>query len=183
YSLGVGRSRDRKYLFAKSRSSETSETRYVPADDPARPWTVVLPRENEHQYSVDHRDDQFYIVTNKDAKNYRYVSAPVSDPTPRSVYDYDLNQRRLKLLKRQEVPGGHNPEQYETERLYVTARDGAKVPISLVHKKGIQRDGRAPLLLVGYGSYGASSPVTFSTAQLSVLDRGVTCALAHIRGG
>jgi oligopeptidase B len=103
--------------------------------------------------------------------------------TPSSVYDYDLNTRQRTLLKRQEVLGGYDPANYEAGRIWATAKDGTKVPISIVHKKGVKLDGTAPLLLYAYGSYGASMSPTFSSGRLSLLDRGVIYALAYIRGG
>jgi oligopeptidase B len=103
--------------------------------------------------------------------------------TPTSVYEYDLTTRQRKLLKRTEVPGGYNPEDYVSERVFATATDGTKVPISLVYKKGVPRDGTAPCLLYGYGSYGATLPVGFNATRLALLDRGVIYAQAHIRGG
>ena len=86
-------------------------------------------------------------------------------------------------MKQQEVPGGFDPKQYASERLWATARDGTKVPVSIVYKKGMQRDGKAPLFLYAYGSYGIGMHVTFSSARLSLLDRGMSYAIAHIRGG
>lgn len=103
--------------------------------------------------------------------------------TPLSVYDYDMNSRQRKLLKRQEVPGGYDPSHYEAKRILAVARDGTKVPISLVYKKGVPFDGTAPMLLYGYGSYGISMAPTFSSSRLSLLDRGVIYAVAYIRGG
>ncbi|MGH9760094.1 MAG: prolyl oligopeptidase family serine peptidase, partial [Blastocatellia bacterium] len=210
-------------------------------------------------------NDQFYIVTNKDAKNFRVVTAPIDDPseknwktfipynpqvktdawsffvnhlvvsereggltylrvidmrtkqshrittqepdyalflggnpefntstlrfnyqsmvTPSSVYDYDMNTRERKLMKQQEVLGGYDSKNYEARRIWSVSRDGTKVPISLVYKKGVKFDGRAPMLLYGYGSYGLSMAPTFSSPRLSLLDRGVIYALAYIRGG
>ena len=103
--------------------------------------------------------------------------------TPNSVYDYDVNQRTAKLLKQREVPGGYEPARYRSERLHATAADGTRVPISLVYRADLKRDGRAPMWLTGYGSYGMPYPVGFSPVRLSLLDRGVVCAFAHIRGG
>jgi oligopeptidase B len=103
--------------------------------------------------------------------------------TPSSVFDYDLDGRTRKLLKQTEVPGGFQSASYESERLWVPIADGARVPVSLVRRKGVPRDGSAPLLLTAYGSYGFSSPVTFSSNRLALLDRGVVFAIAHIRGG
>ncbi|RPH54536.1 S9 family peptidase, partial [bacterium] len=103
--------------------------------------------------------------------------------TPSSIFDYDMETRERKLLKQYEVLGGYDPTRYASERIYATAPDGVKVPVSLVHRKDVPRDGTAPLYLTAYGSYGASSPVFFSSNQLSLLDRGVVFALAHIRGG
>lgn len=103
--------------------------------------------------------------------------------TPNSVFDYDMNTRSRELLKREEVLGGYDPERYEVERLYATARDGTKVPISLVHRKGFKRDGKAPLLLYAYGSYGSTTEPTFSSQRFSLVDRDFTYAIAHVRGG
>jgi len=103
--------------------------------------------------------------------------------TPRSVFDYDLATRDRVLRKQQPVLGGYDSTQYVSERLHVTASDGARVPISVVHRRDTPRDASAPLLLYGYGSYGISIPVAFSSNRLSLLDRGITFAIAHIRGG
>lgn len=102
--------------------------------------------------------------------------------TPASVYDLDLRTGERKLLKTTDVPG-YDPKNYATELTYATARDGTKVPISLVSRTGIARDGKAPMLLYAYGSYGISMDPTFSAARLVLLDRGVVFAIAHIRGG
>jgi oligopeptidase B len=110
---------------------------------------------------------------------YSYTSLT----TPSSTYDYQMADRKKNLLKQQEVLGGYHVEDYKTERLYATAKDGTQIPISLVYKKGVKKDGSAPLLLYGYGSYGASMDPTFSSTRLSLLDRGFVYAIAHIRGG
>jgi oligopeptidase B len=265
YRLSVRRSRDRKFLLARSHSSVTTEERHLPADRPKGAWQVILPRQVGHEYDADHRDGRFYIRTNKGAENFRLVTAPVADPgpshweelvahrpgvylqdvalfarhavltelegglpqqrvldfatgrqhamafpepayavqpdlnpefdtdlyryryqslvTPESVYDYDMSTRKVTLLKRTEVLGGYDPSHYTTERLFATAPDGARVPLSLVYRRGVARDGRAPLLLSGYGAYGASYAVTFQSQRQSLLDRGVVCAVAHVRGG
>jgi oligopeptidase B len=116
---------------------------------------------------------------NSDTYRYNYQSFV----TPPSVYDYHVSAGRSALLKRQEVPGGFDPSHYTSERLWATARDGIKVPISIVYKKGLVRDGKAPLFLYAYGSYGISMPAGFSASRLALLDRGMTYAIAHIRGG
>jgi oligopeptidase B len=103
--------------------------------------------------------------------------------TPNSTYDYNLVTRDKKLMKQQEIIGGYDASQYVSERLYATAIDGTKVPISLVYKKGFKKDGKSPLLLYSYGSYGSSSDAGFSSTRLSLLDRGFVFAIAHIRGG
>ena len=266
FRLGLGKSRDRKYLFHSSRSSTTTEQSFLPADKPAGEWKVITPRKDRHEYSADHRDGRFYIRTNADkATNFKIVTCPATetDPagwkdflpyrpdvlvsgislfkdyavvserekglahlrviefktdkqhrvempepvydvfpagnpdfgttkfrfsytsfvTPNSVYEYDLATRDRKLLKRTEVLGGYDPEKYASERIFATAEDGTKVPVSLVYKKGVKKDGKAPLLLYGYGSYGATMPVAFNSNRVTLLDRGVVYALAHIRGG
>ena len=103
--------------------------------------------------------------------------------TPSSVYDYDVKSGQSELLKQQPVLGGYDPTLYKSERVYATASDGTRIPISLVYKKGLKLDGQRPMLLNAYGSYGIPSNVIFSSARLSLLDRGVVFALAHIRGG
>lgn len=103
--------------------------------------------------------------------------------TPNSVYSFDMSSKEQKLLKQQEVKGGYDANEYKSERLYVSARDGKKVPVSLVYKKGTKIDGSAPLLLYAYGSYGYSMDPYFSSVRLSLLDRGFVYAIAHIRGG
>ncbi|MGU3492783.1 S9 family peptidase [Xanthobacteraceae bacterium A53D] len=103
--------------------------------------------------------------------------------TPAEVWAYDMGTRERTLLKRQEVPSGHDPAAYETRRLFATAPDGERVPVSLLYKAGTKLDGSAPCLLYGYGAYGMSMPASFSTSRLSLVDRGFVYAIAHIRGG
>jgi oligopeptidase B len=264
YDVDAYRTRDRQFIVLNSESKTTSEARYLPASDPAAALKLVLPREADHKYFLDHRGDLFYIRTNQGAKNYRIMTAPVADPqkknwrefvahnpavkidridlfanhavlserekglqhlrildfktnkshriefpepvygaslganhefntpvlrfnyqsliTPTSVFDYDMNTRRRTLLKQTEVPG-YNPALYASERLYATASDGTQIPLSVVYKKGMKRDGKNPLLLYGYGSYGNSITPGFNSNRLSLLDRGVIYAIAHIRGG
>ena len=99
------------------------------------------------------------------------------------VFDYDLKMRQRELKKQLEVLGGYDPAQYQSERVYATAPDATEVPISIVYKRGFRRDGAAPLLLYGYGAYGISIDPTFNSDRLSLLDRGIVYAIAHIRGG
>jgi oligopeptidase B len=103
--------------------------------------------------------------------------------TPAEVWDYDLSARTRNLRKRQEVPSGHDPSAYVTRRVFAPTRDGETVPISILHRKDLARDGRAPCLLYGYGAYGLSMPAAFSTNRLSLVDRGFVYAIAHVRGG
>ncbi|MDZ4805021.1 MAG: S9 family peptidase [Candidatus Eisenbacteria bacterium] len=103
--------------------------------------------------------------------------------TPNSVYDYDPTSRQRTLRKQVEVLGGFDPANYQSERIYARAYDGAEIPITIISRKGTPRDGTAPLLLYGYGSYGLSSEASFSSARISLLDRGVIWAIANIRGG
>jgi oligopeptidase B len=107
----------------------------------------------------------------------------VSLVTPSTVYDYDMNTRQRELKKQQEVLGGYDPTQYRSERLSATAQDGVKIPISIVYRSDFRKDGQAPVLLYGYGSYGLSSDPVFSSERLSLLNRGFAFAIAHIRGG
>ncbi|MGH6777666.1 MAG: S9 family peptidase [Bradyrhizobium sp.] len=103
--------------------------------------------------------------------------------TPSEVYDYDMAKRTRSLRKRQEIPAGHDVADYVTTRIVAISHDGAEVPISLLHRRGLERDGRAPLLLYGYGAYGAAMPASFNANRLSLVDRGLVYAIAHIRGG
>jgi len=265
FDIGAFRSLDRKVIFLEAFSKTSTEVRYLLASEPNAALKVILPREPEHEYDVNHRDDLFYIRTNKGAKNFRIVTAPVSDPseknwkefmvhrpavkvegitlfanhavvsewenglqqlevvdfksnkrhnikfpepvysaglsanrefdtsvvrygynslvTPFSTFDYDMNTGKSTLLKQTDVPGGFDRTNYKSERVFATASDGTKIPLSMVYRKGVKLDGSAPLLLYGYGSYGASIPPTFSSSRLSLLDRGVIYVIAHIRGG
>lgn len=265
YTIYTSRTRDRKFIFLDIQSTDTTEVRYLASDHPAADFHVFLPREKKHKYDLDHREGLFYIRSNKDAKNYQILTAPVSDPspknwkvfvphqtdvlvqgvnlfknfavvvekskalngirmldfrtgqwhsmsfpepvysafpagnpeydthvfrysytsliTPASVFDYDMETHKATLLKQQEVLGGYDPTQYVSERQWAIVRDGTKVPLSIVYKKGFRRDGTAPLFLYGYGSYGAGMPATFSSQRLSLLDRGMVYVIAHIRGG
>ena len=116
-----------------------------------------------------------------DSPTYRYNYQ--SFITPSSVYDYDVATGKSALLKRQPVLGGYDPTQYVSERLWAAARDGVRVPISIVYKKGFEKNGNAPLFLYAYGSYGIGTPPTFNSNRISLLDRGMAYAIAHIRGG
>jgi oligopeptidase B len=116
-----------------------------------------------------------------DTKEYRYRYQ--SFITSASVFDYDMEKRTSKLLKQTEVLGGYDPTRYEVERVFATAADGVKVPISLVHLKGFKKDGTAPIFLYAYGSYGIPSNIGFNSNVFSLVDRGVVYAVAHIRGG
>jgi len=265
FDIGTGRSRDKAVIFLQASSKTSTEVRYLPANDPNASLKVILARQPEHEYDVDHRGDLFYIRSNKGAKNFRIVTAPVSDPseknwkefvehrpaikiegidlfadhavlsewengleqlevidfkthkrnrikfpepvysasltsnrefntsvvrysynslvTPTSIFDYDMNTGQSTLKKQTEIPGGFDRNNYKSERVFATAVDGTKIPMSVVYRKTVKLDGSAPLLLYGYGSYGISIPPTFSSARLSLLDRGVIYVIGHIRGG
>src|SRR6202166_3464871 len=265
FRIEVNKTRDKKYLLLSTVSTDTSEIRYLKADQPKTDFTVFLPREKQHRYSLDHREGLFYIRSDKNAKNFQVLTTPEDDPspknwkvfiphdkdvlvddidlfrdfavsveksqalnrmrifdfksgtwraisfpepvysafpgetpeyasttyrynyqsltTPSSVFDYDTVSGKSILKKQQEVPGGYIASQYVSERQWVTARDGVKVPLSIVYKKGFERDGTRPLLLYAYGSYGFGMPATFSSSRLVLLDRGVAYVIAHIRGG
>ena len=103
--------------------------------------------------------------------------------TPRSIFDYDIRTRERRLRKQTEVLGGYDASQYVTDRLAATAQDGTRIPISIAYKRGRPKDGKGPMLLLGYGAYGYSQPVIFNSNRLSLLDRGFAIALAHVRGG
>ncbi len=268
--LSLGKSRSEGYLVAQLGSRDSSEVHVLPANDPTGQWRVVEPRRKGLEYSVEHRGDQFFILTNDTGANFRLVSTPVNAPgranwkeitperkdtliedviafaghmvvlerklgvkqlrvvnfasgaehsvgfdesaydlsptsnvefnttllrysytslkTPDSIYDYDLNAKTRVLLKRQPVLGGYDPANYTTERMNAKAPDGTLVPISLVYRTSLRktqggRQAPQPLLLYGYGSYGNSNDVYFSSSRVSLLDRGAIVAFAHVRGG
>ena len=116
-----------------------------------------------------------------DTTNLRFSYSSMT--TPSEIYDYDMASRTRTLRKRQEIPSGHNPADYVTTRIMARANDGAEVPISLLHRRDFDCNGKAPLLLYGYGSYGMAMPASFSANRLSLVDRGFVYAIAHIRGG
>ncbi|BDD05251.1 S9 family peptidase [Aureibacter tunicatorum] len=137
-------------------------------------------------YDLEFNDPAYLAYSNvnldfdTDVLRYYYTSLT----TPGSIYDFNMNTKEQELLKQQEVLGGKfSVENYVSERVYITARDGKKIPASIVYRKGIKKDGKNPLLLYGYGSYGASMDPYFSSSRLSLLDRGFVYVLAHIRGG
>ncbi len=116
-----------------------------------------------------------------DTQKLRYAYTSLT--TPSSVIEYDMSARTQDIKKTTEVVGGHEPTDYEARRLWVTSRDGVKIPVSMVYKKGVKMNGKAPMLLYAYGSYGSSMDAQFSTIRLSLLNRGFIYAIAHIRGG
>src|SRR5437762_599871 len=164
YYVSVFKTKSRAYIMIQSSQTMATEYSYIRADQPDAPFKVLIPRERGHEYSANHFGDYFYILSNDHAKNFRL-----------------MRTKQKTLVKRDQIFGGFDPANYVTERFYTTARDGARVPVSLMYKKGIARP--APLLLTGYGSYGASSDPTFSSDRLSLVDRGFVFAIAHIRGG
>lgn len=265
FGCGVYKSKSGAYIMIGSYQTLSSEVRYIDANKPSGTWKVILPRERNHEYSVDHYGKYFYITTNDNAKNFKLVKAPVENPekknwveviahrndvllegieifknflvvserknglnvirimewesnnehylpfndpaymaytnsnpeydtevlrytytsmtTPSTVYDYNMNSKEQKVMKQQEVMDeSFSPDNYVCERIYATARDGVKVPMSIVYRKGTKKDGQAPLLLYGYGSYGYSIDPSFSSVRLSLLDRGFIYVIAHIRG-
>jgi oligopeptidase B len=116
-----------------------------------------------------------------DTNNLRFAYSSMT--TPSEIYDYDMVSRTRTLRKRQAIPSGHNPADYVTTRIMATSHDGAQVPVSILHRRDLKRDGTAPLLLYGYGSYGMAMPASFAANRLSLVDRGFVYAIAHIRGG
>lgn len=145
----------------------------------------VKPWKGGEDHYIDFGEDAFlaYVSVNRDFDTDILRIGYQSMSTPNSTYDYNMTSKDMKLLKQQEVVGDFDSKNYKTERVYATARDGAKVPISLVYRKGTKIDGSSPCLLYAYGSYGNSMDPYFSSVRLSLLDRGFVYAIAHIRGG
>ena len=145
---------------------------------------VVMPRDGE-AFEVEFADPTYslYFGTNVEPSSTTLRFIYTSMTTPESTYDYEMLTRTQQLMKREKVMGGFTPENYESKYLWATARDGARVPISIVYRKDLLQRGKNPLLLYSYGSYGSSSRASFSSSRLSLLDRGFVWATAHIRGG
>lgn len=264
YSVGLGSSRDGRHLYMASEKRDSSEWRVLDATQPQSEWQVFLPREKDHEYSLEDGGDRLYILTNWKAKNFRLMEAPYTarskeqwqevlahDPAilredlavyrshmvisersnglaqlrvierdtrathmvqfpeeayevdvsdlpdydskifrfhyesmvqPPAVYDEDFASRVRTLRKEREVPG-YDKTRYETKRIWAKAGDGTLVPASVLMKKGTVLDGRSPALIYGYGSYGISNTVNFSSTMFSLVDRGFIQVDAHIRGG
>jgi oligopeptidase B len=265
YYMGVGRSKDDKYIQIYINSTLSNEIRLLPSDKPKDQFKAFQPRQRDLRYSVYPSGDKFYVLTNHQAQNFRLMETPAkatsvnnwkevighrsdvllesvevfnnflvvqersnalgqlriidlnakgehyisfqdeaytisigsnnemdskvlryvytSLTTPSSVYDYNMVTREATLIKQQEVLGDFSPDNYETKRFFVDARDGARVPVTIVYRKGMEKNGKNPLLLYGYGSYGYSLDPRFSSNAISLLDRGFIYALAHVRGG
>jgi len=141
--------------------------------DAGNPKDISFP---EPTYSVDQVQNYQFVTT-----EFRF--AYTSMITPISIYDYNVKTGERTLLKRQPVLGGYSPDNYKSERIWVTAKDGTKVPVSLVYRKALVLNGQRPMLLEGYGSYGYPNDVVFSSNEVSLLDRGLIVATAHVRGG
>lgn len=142
-------------------------------DAPLQPERIVFP---EASYTASLGANPEYAVS-KLRIDYESMVTPETD------YDYHVAEKRLETLKVQQIPSGYDDSQYETERVLITARDGVKVPVSILMKKGFKKDGSQPLHLYAYGAYGHAMPPDFSTSRLSLVDRGYAYAIAHIRGG
>ncbi len=142
-----------------------------------------FPHGDSHRIAIDEPVYALHPGANEEFSTKVYRFRYESLTTPDSVFDYDVRSKARSLVKRIEVLGGYDPSDYEAERLWATAQDGTRVPISVVYRKGTPKDGSAPMLLVGYGSYGYPYPTGFSHARVSLLDRGVIYAIAHVRGG
>ncbi len=151
----------------------------------ALPFIKILDFVNDKKYTIDIKEPAYtlWISTNpegdSDILRYGYESMT----TPSSIYDFNMVTKEKKLMKEEEVLGDFDKNNYQTERLFATACDCTKVPISIVYRKGLKKNGKAPLLIYGYGSYGNNMPAYFSTVRLSLLNRGFVYAIAHIRGG
>ncbi|TAN32109.1 S9 family peptidase [bacterium] len=265
FELSVELSKSERYIIFSSTSQVSSECRVLRSDQPEAEPAIVEPRRQDVEYSVDHQQDRFLILTNDGARNFRLMAAPVASPgrdswvevvperpgvrlnftdvhighvvlgersdgmqrlevldcataqthiveqpdaaytafpgsspaydsavtrffytsltAPFSAVDYDMRTRRRTIVKEQPVRGGYNRADYVTERLWAVAPDGVRVPMSVVHRRGLQKDGTNPTLLNGYGAYELSNDPMFDPVRLGMLDRGFVFATAHVRGG
>lgn len=263
--LGLGKTRDDRWIVVSSGSKDTTELRVIDDDDPAALPRVVLPRQSGIEMSLDHRHGRFYLLVNDTGRNFRLVETAADAPsldtareliahrddvmledvdlferwmvvqerdrgtlklrvfdlttgrdwhipfdetvysaggdvnaefdsdvyrvaytsmvTPHSIYDVDLRSGERRLMKRQPVLGGYDPALYDSTQIMARAADGTEVPISLVWKRQWRSGQPQPLLMYGYGAYGIPVDPYFSSSRLSLLDRGVVFAIAHVRGG
>ncbi len=262
----IGKTKSGRFLKIHSQSTVATEVRLIDAARPADPPLLFLPRERDHEYSVEDLGDRFVVRTNWQAKNFRLMLVPAAttadrstwrdlaahrddifiddfeafpgfvaiagrsaglrrlrilpldgaperylesdEPdatawlaynaeqqttklrygytslrTPVSTFELDLASGERTLLKQQPVLGGFDASRYVTERLFLAARDGAQVPVSLLYRKGFEANGKAPLLIEAYGAYGYSSDPYFDADVFSLVDRGFVYAIAHVRGG
>lgn len=162
-----------QYLVTEERKNGLMQLRIIPWDN----------QDNDHYISFDEEAYTSYIGTNMEFDTEILRFGYMSLTIPNSVYDYNMKTKEKTLMKRQEVLGGYDPSNYHSERLWATSDEGAKVPISMVYKNGIEKNGQNPLLLYAYGSYGSSLDPYFSVSRISLLDRGFIFAIAHVRGG
>jgi len=265
FELSVELTKSERYVIFTSSSQVTSESRFLGSDDPTGEPRLVESRRHAIEYSIDHQRDQFLILTNDGAENFRLMTAPVSSPgreswtevvperqgvrlnfidpfinhvvlgersdglqclevldtttgdlhvvaqpdaaytafpgsdpnydsqvmrfyytsltAPFSAVDYDMDNRQRTLVKEQPVRGGYDRDAYVTERLWADVPGGVRIPISIVYRRGLVRDGSHPVLLNGYGAYEISSDPMFDPVRLSMLDGGFVFAIAHVRGG
>jgi oligopeptidase B len=265
FSVSISRTRSEGYLLMGLGSITTTEFWYLDANHPDGDFKLLQARRPDVQYQVEHHGDNFVILTNDGARNFKLMQTPIAatgkenwkelipyndsvfvegydvfndwlvayerikglqqimvmnwktgdkhfvefpEPvyatnqgtnidyktdvlrfgymsmvTPRSIYDYNMSTRKMELKKQTQVLGGYDPKKYEQAHVYAKADDGALVPICLVYKKGLVKDGSAPLWLYGYGAYGISTDPWFSSSRISLLDRGFVFAIAQIRGG
>ena len=265
FGVSVSKSKSKKYIMIESYSTLSTETQILSADEPLSEFKVFAQRERDLEYTIEHKDDKFYIETNYEAKNFRLMSCGLdatskenwieliahredvllegfelfndylvleekqnglthiriintqtdesyyldfgeevydayistnlnfdthllsygynSLTTPDSTIEFNMQTKEKKILKETKILGDFNKDDYESKRLWATAKDGKKIPLSIVYKKGLVLDGTNPTLQYAYGSYGYSMDASFSISRLSLLDRGFVYAIAHIRGG
>jgi len=146
---------------------------------------IILNLNNKNQHKISFDEEAYNLSLDHgyeyETDTFRYSYS--SPTTPKSVFDYDCKSKKQELKKTQEVPSGHNKDDYICKKIFATAHDNEKIPITILYKKGVKLDSNNYLLLYGYGSYGISIPSNFSTNRLSLVDRGIVYAIAHIRGG
>jgi oligopeptidase B len=146
---------------------------------------IILNLNNKSQHKISFDEEAYNLSLDHgyeyETDTFRYSYS--SPTTPKSVFDYDCKSKKQELKKTQEVPSGHNKDDYICKKIFATAHDNEKIPITILYKKGVKLDSNNYLLLYGYGSYGISIPSNFSTNRLSLVDRGIVYAIAHIRGG
>lgn len=265
YSLRITKSKTDRFLFLRSESTDSNETRYLKTSNIRGQWKVFSKRRKDLKYYLKDGLDKFFLLTNHESSNYKIAESPIapsnpkkwktiiehsskryitdmdvfkshlvylsrektvsrvytynrkkrkklklsfSDPThrisfnfnpiydsntfrlnfeslskPKTVFEYKFGSKHKVMIHQRSLPNDYNPDNYISKRVFAKAKDGSKIPMSIIYKKGLKRDGQNPAIIQGYGAYGITIEPHFDRDRISLLDRGFVFAIAHVRGG